>query len=126
MKKIINTTKAPSPIGPYNQAVLANNTLYVSGQIALDMQTNKLYKCGIKEETRYVMDYIKHILEEAGMTFENVVKVTIFLKNLNDFVQVNEAYSAYFTKDFPARATVEASRLPKDANVEICMEAVKG
>jgi 2-iminobutanoate/2-iminopropanoate deaminase len=125
MKKIINTTKAPSPIGPYNQAVLANNTLYVSGQIALDMQTNKLYKCGIKEETRYVMDYIKHILEEAGMTFENVVKVTIFLKNLNDFVQVNEAYSAYFTKDFPARATVEASRLPKDANVEICLEAVK-
>ena len=124
MKKIINTTKAPSPIGPYNQAVLANNTLYVSGQIALDMKTNKLYKCGIKEETRYVMDYLKHILEEAGMTFENVVKVTIFLKNLNDFVQVNEAYSAYFTKDFPARATVEASRLPKDANVEICMEAV--
>jgi 2-iminobutanoate/2-iminopropanoate deaminase len=126
MKKIVNTTKAPSPIGPYNQAVLANNTLYVSGQIALDMKTNKLYKCGIKEETRYVMDYLKHILEEAGMTFENVVKVTIFLKNLNDFVQVNEAYSAYFTKDFPARATVEASRLPKDANVEICMEAVKG
>ncbi len=126
MKKIVNTAKAPSPIGPYNQAVLANNTLYVSGQIALDMKTNKLYKCGIKEETRYVMDYLKHILEEAGMTFENVVKVTIFLKNLNDFVQVNEAYSAYFTKDFPARATVEASRLPKDANVEICMEAVKG
>lgn len=126
MKKIINTTKAPSPIGPYNQAVLANNTLYMSGQIALDMKTNKLYKCGIKEETRHVMDYLKHILEEAGMTFENVVKVTIFLKNLNDFVQVNEAYSAYFTKDFPARATVEASRLPKDANVEICMEAVKG
>ena len=125
MKKIINTTKAPAPIGPYSQAVLAHNTLYISGQIALDMKTNKLHKCGIKEETRYVMDYIKHILEEVGMTFDNVVKTTIFLKNLNDFVQVNEAYSAYFIKDSPARATIEASRLPKDANVEICMEAVK-
>ena len=125
MKKIINTKKAPAPIGPYSQAVFANNTLYVSGQIAMDMKTNKIHKCGIKEETRYVMDYLKVILEEAGMTFDNVIKTTIYLKNLNDFVQMNEAYSSYFTKDFPARATVEASRLPKDANVEICLEAVK-
>ncbi|HEX7414879.1 MAG TPA: RidA family protein [Bacteroidia bacterium] len=125
MKKIINTTKAPAPIGPYSQAVLAGNTLYISGQIAIDMKTNKLIKCSIKEETHFVMEQMKSILHEAGMTFDNVVKTTIFLKDMNNFVQVNEAYGAFFTKDFPARATVEASRLPKDANVEICMEAVK-
>jgi len=125
MKKIINTTKAPAPIGPYSQAVLAGNTLYISGQIALDMATNKLIKGSIKDETRYIMEHMKFILEEAGMTFDNVVKTTIFLKDLNNFVQVNEAYGSFFTKDFPARATIEASRLPKDANVEICMEAVK-
>ena len=125
MKKIINTTKAPAPIGPYSQAVLAGNTLYISGQIALDMTTNKLIKGSIKDETRYIMEYMKFILEEAGMTFDNVAKTTIFLKDLNNFVQVNEAYGSFFTKDFPARATIEASRLPKDANVEICMEAVK-
>ena len=125
MKKIINTTKAPAPIGPYSQAVLAGNTLYISGQIALDMATNKLIKGSIKDETRYIMEHMKFILEEAGMGFDNVVKTTIFLKDLNNFVQVNEAYGSFFTKDFPARATIEASRLPKDANVEICMEAVK-
>ena len=125
MKKIINTAKAPAPIGPYSQAVLAGNTLYISGQIALDITTNKLIKGSIKDETRHIMDYMRHILEEAGMTFDNVVKTTIFLKDLNNFVQVNEAYSSFFIKDFPARATIEASRLPKDANVEICMEAVK-
>jgi 2-iminobutanoate/2-iminopropanoate deaminase len=125
MKKIINTAKAPAPIGPYSQAVLAGNILYISGQIALDMTTNKLIKGSIKDETRYIMEHMKFILEEAGMTFDNVVKTTIFLKDLNNFVQVNEAYGSFFTKDFPARATIEASRLPKDANVEICMEAVK-
>ena len=125
MKKIINTKKAPSPIGPYSQGVLAGNTLYISGQIALDLETNKLAKGSIKDETRQIMEYMKAILEEAGMTFENVVKTTIFLKDMNNFVQVNEAYSSYFTSNFPARATIEASRLPKDANVEICMEAVK-
>jgi len=125
MKKVINTTKAPAPIGPYSQAILAGNTLYISGQIAIDMNTNKLIKCNIKEETSHIMEQMKSILAEAGMTFDNVVKTTIFLKDLNNFVQVNEAYGSFFTKDFPARATVEASRLPKDANVEICMEAVK-
>ena len=125
MKKIINTAKAPAPIGLYSQAVLAGNILYISGQIALDMTTNKLIKGSIKDETRYIMEHMKFILEEAGMTFDNVVKTTIFLKDLNNFVQVNEAYGSFFTKDFPARATIEASRLPKDANVEICMEAVK-
>src|ERR1700740_2512584 len=123
MKKIINTTKAPAPIGPYSQAVLAGNTLYISGQIALDMATNKLIKGSIKDETRYIMEQMKFILEEAGMPFDNVVKTTICLKDLNNFVQVNEAYGSFFTKDFPARATIEASLLPKDSNVEIFIEA---
>ena len=125
MKKIIITDKAPSPIGPYSQAVMAGNMLYISGQIALDPSTNKIIKGSIKDETRQIMECMKNILEAAGMTFDNVVKTTIFLKDMNSFVQVNEAYGAYFTKDFPARATVEAARLPKDANVEIAMEAVK-
>ena len=125
MKKVIHTSKAPAPIGPYSQAILAGNMLFISGQIALDPLTNKLIKGSIKDETKSIMEYIQHILEEAGMTFDNVVKTTIFLKDMNNFVHVNEAYGSYFTKDFPARATVEASRLPKDANVEICMEAIK-
>ncbi|MBS1647691.1 MAG: RidA family protein [Bacteroidetes bacterium] len=125
MKKIIVSSKVPSPIGPYSQAVMIGNTLYTSGQIALDLQTNKLIACTIKEETRCIMGYLQSLLEEAGMTFDNVVKTTIYLKSMNDFVQVNEAYSSFFTKDFPARATIEAARLPKDANVEICVEAVK-
>ena len=125
MKKVIVSTKVPSPIGPYSQALLVGNTLYTSGQIALDMQTNKLIKGSIKDETRCIMGYLQALLEEAGMTFDHVVKTTIFLKNMNDFVQMNEAYSSFFTKDFPVRATIEAARLPKDANVEICMEAVK-
>lgn len=125
MKKIIVTTKAPAPIGPYNQAVLAGDTLYVSGTIALDLETNKLMKLAIKEETKQVMDYLAEILKAADMTFDNVVKTSIFLSDMNSFVQVNEVYSSYFTKDFPARATIEAKRLPKDANVEISLEAVK-
>ncbi|MBK6835907.1 MAG: RidA family protein [Bacteroidetes bacterium] len=125
MKKIIVTTKAPSPIGPYNQAVLAGDTLYVSGTIALDLETNKLMKLGVKEETKQVMQYLAEILKAADMTFDNVVKTSIFLSDMNSFVQVNEVYSSFFTKDFPARATIEAKRLPKDANVEISLEAVK-
>jgi 2-iminobutanoate/2-iminopropanoate deaminase len=125
MKKIIVTTKAPAPIGPYNQAVLAGDTLYVSGTIALDLETNKLMKLAIKEETKQVMEYLAEILKAADMTFDNVVKTSIFLSDMNSFVQVNEVYSAFFTKDFPARATIEAKRLPKDANVEISLEAVK-
>jgi 2-iminobutanoate/2-iminopropanoate deaminase len=125
MKKIIVTTKAPAPIGPYNQAVLAGDTLYVSGTIALDLETNKLMKLAIKEETKQVMEYLGEILKAADMTFDNVVKTSIFLSDMNSFVQVNEVYSSFFTKDFPARATIEAKRLPKDANVEISLEAVK-
>jgi len=125
MKKVIVTTKAPAPIGPYNQAILAGETLYVSGTIALDLETNKLMKLGIKEETKQVMEYLAEILKAADMTFDNVVKTSIFLSDMNSFVQVNEVYSSFFTKDFPARATIEAKRLPKDANVEISLEAVK-
>lgn len=125
MKKIIVTTKAPAPIGPYNQAILAGDTLYVSGTIALDLETNKLMKLAIKEETKQVMEYLGEILKAADMTFDNVVKTSIFLSDMNSFVQVNEVYSSFFTKDFPARATIEAKRLPKDANVEISLEAVK-
>lgn len=125
MKKIIYTPEAPAPIGPYSQAVLAGETLYVSGQIALDVASNKLYKGGsIKEETKIIMEHLGKILEAAGMNYDNVVKVSIFLSDMNNFVQVNEVYSSYFKKDFPARATIEAKRLPKDANVEISLEAI--
>ncbi|MFN6039161.1 MAG: RidA family protein [Bacteroidota bacterium] len=123
MKKIIFTPDAPVPIGPYSQAVLIDNTLYMSGQIALDPQTNKIVRGTIKEETKGVMENIKAVLKAAGMTFDNVVKVTIFLSDMNNFVHVNEVYASYFTTDFPARATIQASRLPKDANVEISLEA---
>lgn len=123
MKKIINTPDAPSPIGPYNQAVVVNNFVFVSGTIAMDLQSKQLVKTSIKEETRMVMEYIGAILKAAGCTFDNVVKSTIFLNDMNNFVQVNEVYASYFKNDFPARATIQAARLPKDANVEISVEA---
>lgn len=123
MKKIVNTTNAPAPIGPYNQAVIVGDSVYISGTIAMDLQSKQLIKAHIKEETKLVMDYIEAILKEAGCTFDNVVKTTIFLNDMNNFVHVNEVYSSYFKKDYPARATVQAQRLPKDANVEISMEA---
>ncbi len=123
MKKIINTTNAPSPIGPYNQAVIVGDAVYISGTIAMDLQSKQLIKTNVKEETKIVMDYIGAILKEAGLTFDNVVKSTIFLNDINNFVHVNEVYSSYFKNDYPARATIQAQRLPKDANVEISMEA---
>ncbi len=125
MKKVIQSDKVPSPIGPYSQGLMVGDTLYLSGQIALDPATNKIMKGNIKEETRGVMENLKAILEAAGLSMDNVVKTTIFLKDMNNFMQVNEVYGSYFSKDFPARATIEASRLPKDANVEISMEAKK-
>ncbi len=124
MKKIINTTNAPAPIGPYNQAVIAGNIMFLSGTIAMDLQSKQLVKTTIKEETKMVMDYLGEILKAGGCDFENVVKSTIFLSDMNNFVHVNEVYSSYFKSDFPARATIQASRLPKDANVEISMEAI--
>ncbi len=123
MKKIINTTNAPSPIGPYNQAVQVGDSVYVSGTIAMDLGSKQLIKTTIKDETKIVMDYLGEILKEAGLTYDNIVKTTIFLADMNNFVHVNEVYSSYFRGDYPARATIQADRLPKDANVEISVEA---
>jgi len=125
MKKIITTTKAPAPIGPYNQAVLSGNTLYTSGQIALNPETGELVLDDIKTETTQVMENMKAVLETANMTFENVVKTSIFISDMNNFAAINEVYGSYFNDTTaPARETVEVARLPKDVNVEISMIAV--
>lgn len=124
-KQIINTTNAPAPIGPYNQAVLANNTLYISGQICIDPATGNLKNRDIQEETHQVMQNLKAILANAEMGFENVVKTTIFITDMNRFSEINEIYGKYFSSDFPARETVQVSALPKFVNVEISMIAVK-
>jgi 2-iminobutanoate/2-iminopropanoate deaminase len=120
-KTIIFTDKAPKPIGPYSQAVFVGDTLYVSGQIAFDASQ----KGDIKLEAESVMQSLSHILEAAGLSFKNVIKSTIFLKNMNDFATVNEVYGARFSKDFPARETVQVAKLPRDVNVEISVIAVK-
>lgn len=125
MKKIIFTDKAPAPIGPYNQAVLKGNTLYTSGQIAIDPKTGELNTENIQIETQQVMENMKAVLEEAGMTFENVVKTTIFIMNMNDFANINSVYGTYFDeKTAPARETVQVACLPKNVNVEISMIAI--
>jgi 2-iminobutanoate/2-iminopropanoate deaminase len=123
MKKIIKTNEAPAPIGPYNQALIVGDSVYISGTIAMDLQSKQLIKAPIKEETKIVMDYIGAILKAAGCNYDNVVKATIFLADMNNFVHVNEVYAGYFKADFPTRATIQAARLPKDANVEISVEA---
>ncbi len=124
MKKIIFTEKAPVPIGPYNQAVLAGNTLYTSGQIAINPANGNLVTDNIETETTQVMENIKAILEEAGMSFENVVKSTIFIMNMNDFGSINEVYGSYFNeKTAPARETVQVACLPKNVNIEISVIA---
>jgi 2-iminobutanoate/2-iminopropanoate deaminase len=126
MKKIINTKNAPAPIGPYNQAVLAGNTLYTSGQIALNPATGKLINDAIEVETKQVMENLKAVLTEAGMTFENVIKSSIFVKNMNDFAKINVVYGSYFNAETaPARETVEVGNLPLFVNVEISMIAIK-
>jgi len=126
MKKIINTPNAPAPIGPYNQAVLSGNTLYVSGQIPLDPSNGKLIEDDIKKETLQCMKNLKAILEAADMSFEDVVKATIFVKDMNCFAAINEVYGSFFnTETAPARETVEVSNLPKFVNVEISMIAVR-
>jgi 2-iminobutanoate/2-iminopropanoate deaminase len=124
-KIIIKTDKAPAPIGPYNQAVLTGSTLYISGQICLDPQTNELKNKTIQDETRQVMENLKAILEEAKTGFNNVVKSTIFITDMNQFALINEIYGQYFDGDFPARETVQVAALPKFVNVEISMIAVK-
>jgi 2-iminobutanoate/2-iminopropanoate deaminase len=125
MKTIIQTADAPAPIGPYNQAVLVNNTLYASGQIALDPKTMTLVNDNIIAETKQVMKNIAAVLDAATMNFDNVVKTTIYLSNMNDFVAVNEEYSRFFNdKTAPARETVEVAGLPRSVNVEISVVAV--
>lgn len=124
-KQIINTNSAPAPIGPYNQATLANNLLFISGQICLDPSTGNLKNRDLQEETHQVMQNLKNILQQAGMTFGNVMKTTIFLTDMNSFSEVNEIYGKYFDGDFPARETVQVSALPKAVNVEISMIAMK-
>lgn len=126
MKKIISTSNAPAPIGPYNQAVLAGETLYISGQIPLDPKSGELVSGDIAAETKMVMQNLEAILTEAGLTFENVVKSSIFLSDMKSFAAVNEVYGTFFDeKTAPARETVEVANLPKFVNVEISMIAIK-
>ncbi len=126
MKKIIYTDKAPAPIGPYNQAVLVENTLYTSGQIALNPATMELVLDDIETETKQVMENMKAVLAAAGMTFENVIKTSIFIINMDDFSRINSVYGSYFSEDtVPARETVQVACLPKNVNIEISMIAVK-
>lgn len=124
-KIIIRTTNAPAPIGPYNQAVLAGDTLYISGQICIDPVSGELKKKDIQEETHQVMQNLKAILLASGTGFNNVVKTTIFITDMNQFGEINEVYGKYFEGDFPARETVQVAALPKFVNVEISMIAIK-
>ena len=124
-KIVIRTHNAPAPIGPYNQAVLAGDTLYISGQICMDPGTNELKNKDVKEETHQVMQNLKAILVAANTGFNNVVKTTIFLTDMNQFATVNEVYNSYFDGDYPARETVQVGALPKFVNVEISMIAIK-
>lgn len=126
MKKIIYTENAPAPIGPYNQAVLVGNTLYTSGQIALNPQTMELVLDDIETETKQVMENMKAVLAAAEMTFENVIKTSIFIMNMEDFSRINAVYGAYLNEaTAPARETVQVACLPKNVNIEISMIAIK-
>ncbi|MEZ7946044.1 MAG: Rid family detoxifying hydrolase [Flavobacteriaceae bacterium] len=126
MKKIIQTSKAPAPIGPYNQAVLSGNTLYTSGQIAINPATGEIQLGTIKEETTLVMENMKAVLEAADMTFEDVVKASIFISDMANFSEINAVYGHYFNEETaPARETVEVANLPKYVHVEISMIAIK-
>ncbi|MFA6944342.1 MAG: RidA family protein [Pedobacter sp.] len=125
MKSIIYTERAPAPIGPYSQAVQTGNMLFISGQIPIDPETNQLVTGTIGDEARRVMQNLEALLSTAGFSFQNVVKTTIFLSDMNHFAEVNEIYGSYFHSDFPARETVAVLGLPKNVNVEISLIAVK-
>ena len=125
MKKVINTSNAPAPIGPYNQAIEAGNTLYISGQIPMNSDTKELIMDTRENETHQVMVNLKAILDEAGYDFSNIVKCSIFLADMGDFPVVNEVYGSYFTDNYPARETVQVGKLPLGVNVEISAIAVK-
>ena len=124
MKKEIYSINAPKPIGPYSQAVKYNNMIFISGQIAIEAKTKNIITHDIFEETKMVMENIKHILNECNCTFENIVKCSIFLSDMSLFVSVNKIYGEYFLQPFPARETIEVSRLPKNVNVEISAIAI--
>ena len=126
MKKIINTSNAPAPIGPYNQAILVNGTLYTSGQIAINPKNNELIIDSISKETAQVMENLKSVLAAADMEFKDVVKTSIFIADMNDFSEINKIYATYFdAENAPARETVEVANLPKFVNVEISVIAIK-
>lgn len=122
-KKIIQTNNAPAPIGPYSQAVAAGNLLFISGQVCIDPQSGELNNADVKAETQQVMKNLQAILSQAGLSFNHVVKTTIFLSDMNLFAEVNEIYGSYFTGTFPARETIAVKGLPKNVNVEISMIA---
>ncbi len=125
MKKVINTANAPAPIGPYSQAIIAGDFVFVSGQVAINPANGDLVMDTIKSETKQVMENIRSILVEAGVDFSNIVKTSIFLKDMQDFAQVNEVYGGYFSEQFPARETIQVAGLPKNVNVEISVTAFK-
>ena len=125
MKQIIHTPDAPAPIGPYSQAVLSNGTLYASGQIAINPQTGEMETDNIEQETARVMENIRAVLAAADMTFDNVIKCSIFIADMGQFGEINAVYGRYFENDPPARETVEVACLPKNVNVEISVLAVK-
>jgi 2-iminobutanoate/2-iminopropanoate deaminase len=124
-KKIIFTADAPKPIGPYSQAVLADDFLYISGQLAIDPATGKLDTTDITSQTKRVMENLNAILKAAGMDFTNVVKTTIFITDMSSFAKINDIYSGYFKADPPARETVQVAKLPKNGTIEISMIAYK-
>jgi len=124
MKTIINSDNAPKPVGPYSQAVRAGNTLYISGQVAIDPLSNTIIKSNIEDETTQIMKNIENILNEAGLIFDNVVRTKIYLTNMDDFSTVNKVYGSYFKSNPPARTTIEVSGLPLGVNVEIDMIAI--
>jgi 2-iminobutanoate/2-iminopropanoate deaminase len=126
MKTIITTTKAPAPLGPYNQATLAGNTLYISGQIAINPENGELVLDDIATETKLVMENLKAVLEAADMTFENIVKTSIFISDMHNFAAINDVYGSYFNEaTAPARETVEVANLPKFVNVEVSAIAIR-
>ncbi len=124
MKKIITIKNAPEPVGPYSQAILQGDTLYSSGQIAIDPKTNSLILDSIEKETHQVMKNIEAILDAAKMNWDNIIKCSIFLSDMNNFSEINEIYASYFTNNYPARETVEVACLPKNVNVEISFIAI--
>ncbi|MBP6467165.1 MAG: RidA family protein [Fusobacteriaceae bacterium] len=123
-KEIINTEKAPAALGPYSQAIKAGNTIYVSGQIPLIPETMEIISDDVQEQTKQSLENVKAVLEAAGATLNDVVKASVFIKDMNDFAKINEIYATYFTENNPARACVEVARLPKDVKVEIEVIAV--